>query len=267
VKQIRKRLTYANVMSSIAVFLVVGGATAFAALGKNTVGTKQIKKNAVTTQKIKNNAVSGPKLQANSATTDKIADGAVTGSKLAGGSVSTDKITDGAVTGGKLGNGSVTAEKLGGGSVTNEKLGNGSVTNEKLGNGSVTNEKLGNGSVTSEKLAPGAVTTTNIVGAALIPRGYAFVDTSGKVNPNFTVNIPDGTHPSAGIFCFTLGFAPKHAQVTVEGDTEPNDLGSVVIAGAGETLNNCPGGTNVEVQTWDTQTDELSTESFFLVVW
>jgi hypothetical protein len=40
-KQIRKRLTYANVMSSIAVFLVLGGATALAAgqLGKNSVGT------------------------------------------------------------------------------------------------------------------------------------------------------------------------------------------------------------------------------------
>jgi len=72
VKQIRKRLTYANVMSSIAVFLVIGGATAFAALGKNTVGSKQLKKNAVTTAKIKNNAV----------TTAKIKKGAVTGAKL-----------------------------------------------------------------------------------------------------------------------------------------------------------------------------------------
>jgi hypothetical protein len=37
-KSVRKRLTYANVMSSIAVFLVLGGATALAAgsLGKNT---------------------------------------------------------------------------------------------------------------------------------------------------------------------------------------------------------------------------------------
>ena len=45
---IRKRLTYANVMSSIAVFLVLGSATAFAAqqLGKKTVGTKQLKANA-----------------------------------------------------------------------------------------------------------------------------------------------------------------------------------------------------------------------------
>lgn len=73
-KLIRKRLTYSNVMSSIAVFLVLGGATAFAAsqLGKNSVGTKQLKKNAVTTAKIKNNAV----------TTNKIKNGAVSGAKV-----------------------------------------------------------------------------------------------------------------------------------------------------------------------------------------
>jgi len=72
VKKIRKRLTYANVMSSIAVFLVIGGATAFAALGKNTVGTKQLKKNAVTTAKIKKNAVNG----------SKVKDGSLTGSDI-----------------------------------------------------------------------------------------------------------------------------------------------------------------------------------------
>ena len=63
-KQIRKRLTYANVMSTIAVFLVLGGATALAAstLGKNTVGSKQLKNNAVTAAKIKNGAVTGAKI-------------------------------------------------------------------------------------------------------------------------------------------------------------------------------------------------------------
>jgi hypothetical protein len=64
VKQISKRLTYANVMSSIAVFLVLGGATALAAgLAKNSVGSKQLKKNAVTSAKIKNNAVTGAKVK------------------------------------------------------------------------------------------------------------------------------------------------------------------------------------------------------------
>jgi hypothetical protein len=79
-KQIRKRLTYANVMSSIAVFLVLGGATAFAAgLAKNSVGSKQLKKNAVTSAKIKSNAV----------TTAKIKNGAITGAKVNAGSLGT----------------------------------------------------------------------------------------------------------------------------------------------------------------------------------
>ena len=81
-KKIRKRLTYANVMSSIAVFLVIGGATAFAALGKNTVGTKQLKKNAVTTAKIKNNAVTTNKIKANAVNGAKVKDGSLTGADI-----------------------------------------------------------------------------------------------------------------------------------------------------------------------------------------
>jgi hypothetical protein len=59
VDQIRKKLTYANVMSTIAVFLVLGGGAAFAAtqLAKNSVGAKQLKKNAVTTAKLKKASV------------------------------------------------------------------------------------------------------------------------------------------------------------------------------------------------------------------
>jgi hypothetical protein len=79
VKQIRKRLTYANVMSSIAVFLVLGGATAFAA---KKIGSNEIKGNSITTGKIKKNAVTASKIKSNSITTAKIKDGAVTGAKV-----------------------------------------------------------------------------------------------------------------------------------------------------------------------------------------
>lgn len=58
-KLIRKRITYANVMSSIAVFLVLGGATAFAA---SKISSGQIKRNAITGAKIKNGAVNFKKL-------------------------------------------------------------------------------------------------------------------------------------------------------------------------------------------------------------
>jgi hypothetical protein len=54
----RKRLSYANVMSSIAVFLVLGGAAVAATqLPKNSVGSKQLKKNAVTSVKVKNGSL------------------------------------------------------------------------------------------------------------------------------------------------------------------------------------------------------------------
>jgi hypothetical protein len=79
VKHIRKRITYANVMSSIAVFLVLGGATAYAA---KKIGSNEIKGNSITTGKIKKQAVTSSKIKNNAVTTAKIANGAVTGAKL-----------------------------------------------------------------------------------------------------------------------------------------------------------------------------------------
>ncbi len=143
-KQITERLTFANVMSAIAVFLVLGG-TAFAAsqLGKNTVGTKQLKKNAVTKAKIKKGAVSG----------DKLANGAVSGGKLA----------DGAVTEGKLGPGAVTDGKIKDGAVTAAKLGDNSVGTSKIQNGAVNGDKVADGSLTGADINPGSTSFSQIV--------------------------------------------------------------------------------------------------------
>jgi hypothetical protein len=91
VKRIGKRLTYANVMSSIAVFLLLGGGAAFAAhrLGKHTVGAKQLKANAVTAKKIRKNAVTHRKLRANAVTGGKVKDGSLTGADINLGTVGT----------------------------------------------------------------------------------------------------------------------------------------------------------------------------------
>jgi hypothetical protein len=71
--RIRPHLTYSNVMSTIAVFAVLAGGSAWAA---SKIGTSQIKngavtakklhKNAVTTKKIKNDAVTGAKAKESS---------------------------------------------------------------------------------------------------------------------------------------------------------------------------------------------------------
>ncbi len=88
--RVRKHLSPATVLAAIAVFFALAGG-AFA-LGRNSVGTKQLKKNAVTTSKIKKGAVNNAKIRK----------GAVSNAKLAANSVSTTKIRDGAVTGAKV---------------------------------------------------------------------------------------------------------------------------------------------------------------------
>jgi hypothetical protein len=74
----KNRLTYANVMSSLAVFLVLGGATAFAA---TKIGANQLKANSVKTGKIVKEAVTTSKIKNNAVNTAKIANDAVTGAK------------------------------------------------------------------------------------------------------------------------------------------------------------------------------------------
>ena len=53
-RKLRGNLTYANVISTLALFLAISGGAAYAAsLGKNSVGTKQLKNGAVTEAKIR----------------------------------------------------------------------------------------------------------------------------------------------------------------------------------------------------------------------
>lgn len=102
-KQLRQRLTYANVVSTLALILVVGGATAIAArVPKHSVGPHQLKSNAVTTPKIKANAVTTRKIKKNAITAIKIKDKAVKNEKLDDNAVTTAKIANGSVTGAKI---------------------------------------------------------------------------------------------------------------------------------------------------------------------
>jgi hypothetical protein len=56
----RPRLTYANVIATLALFIALGGgAYAAAKLPNNSVGTKQLKKGAVTGQKVAANTLTG----------------------------------------------------------------------------------------------------------------------------------------------------------------------------------------------------------------
>jgi hypothetical protein len=104
----RRHLSFANVISVIALFVALGGASyAAVTLPKNSVGPKQIKKRAVRARHINKNSVSASKIQRNSISSPKIADGSVFGADLADDSIGASQIASGAVGSDEVANGSL----------------------------------------------------------------------------------------------------------------------------------------------------------------
>lgn len=104
-KKLRDHLSYANVMSSLAIFLVLGGGAAIAAknvLPKNSVGPQQLKKGAVRTADISAKAVKIGKIAPNAINTRRLRKNAVARGKVRNNAINGSKIADGSVTGGDI---------------------------------------------------------------------------------------------------------------------------------------------------------------------
>ncbi len=85
-RAVLRRLTYANVIATMALFLALGGGAVWAANKQATkIGTGKIKPNAITAGKIKANAVTTSKIRENAVTNAKIREGSVNFGKLATG--------------------------------------------------------------------------------------------------------------------------------------------------------------------------------------
>ena len=85
-RAVLRRLTYANVIATLALFLALRGGAVWAAnKAANKIGTGKIKPNAVTAGKIKANAVTTSKIRENAVTNAKIREGSVNLGKLAAG--------------------------------------------------------------------------------------------------------------------------------------------------------------------------------------
>lgn len=130
--RLRPKLTYSNVIASIALFVALGGAAVAAGLPKGSVGPRQLKHGAVTAAAIRKQAV--------------------TSGKLAPKSVIAGKLGPNSVLPGNIGNGAISSAKIGAGAVIANTIKNGVVTTNKLANANVTTAKLADGSVTTAKL-------------------------------------------------------------------------------------------------------------------
>lgn len=156
-KRFLPRLTYANVIASLALFIALGGAAVAAGLPKNSVGPKQIKKGAVTAKAIRSKAVRSGKIAPKAVTAGKLGPNAVLPGNLGPGIINTSKLAASAVT----------AEKIRNNVVTTNKLNNKAVTAAKIAEKGVATGNLAEGAVTTGKLADGAVTAAKLNGEVL----------------------------------------------------------------------------------------------------
>lgn len=142
-KRLQAKLTYSNVIASIALFVALGGVAAAATnLPKNSVGPNQIKRGAVTTAKLRKSAVKANKLAPKSVVAGKIGTGAVLPGNIVNGGINSNKIANGGVKAVNIKNSVVTTNKLNNNAVTSQKLAPNAVETGNLADGSVTLSKL-----------------------------------------------------------------------------------------------------------------------------
>jgi hypothetical protein len=170
-KRFRPRLTYANVIASLALFIALGGAAVAAGLPKNSVGPKQIKKGAVTAKAIRKQAVTAGKIAPKAVVAGKLGANAVLPGNLGAGIISTSKIAASAVTAEKIKNNVVTTNKLNNKAVTSAKLAEKAVATANLNELAVTAPKIANGAVTKEKIAAGVIGNVETLKSGQTERG------------------------------------------------------------------------------------------------
>jgi hypothetical protein len=168
--RIRSRLTYANVVATLALFIALGGSAYAVAIPANSVGTNQLKFHAVTN------------------------------SKLAFGAVQSYNLGRRAVWAANLGAGAVMRINLNRAVVTSTAMAPGAVTSAALANWSVTNAALAPGSVTSVDLAPGAVTAAPIAKLQIVtgPGMSSPGSPSSPVLNTATATCPSGMYVVGG---------------------------------------------------------------------
>jgi hypothetical protein len=121
-RKLRPRLTYANVVASLALFLAVGGGTAFAVVAANQVNSASIV----------DGQVKNPDLAPDSVGTGKISDGQVKNPDLAPDSVGTGKISDAQVKSSDVGPDAIDSSKVAFRSLTGDDVALGSLTGDNV---------------------------------------------------------------------------------------------------------------------------------------
>lgn len=217
--RIRNHLSFANVISMIALFVALGGASyAAVTLPKNSVGAKQIKKNGVGASEIKKNAVRASEIKSNA--------------------VSGGDVKDGGLTGNDIGDGS-----LGGADLGDNSVGGSEVTNDSLNADDIVGSSL------EGEIEPDVIARVQPDGT-LLPRAPA--DNPAFQEQSKGITQDNVTKPALGVYCIAgLPKQPRSGLVTSDNAGASTAAGNAVVVSVaierGNNLNGCPAGTQARV--------------------
>ena len=200
-RTVRERATYSNLVSTLALFLVLTGGVAWA-IERNAIKSKHIKDGAVQASDIQDGAI-GPA---------KVADGAIGHAKIAERAVGAAKIDDGAI---------------GAAKIVDDAVGPGAIADEAVGTG-----EIADGAIGASDVADDALTAADIDESTLPAGGGVFAGTARSLvdGPGQTF-FPTGRHdpPDAGSDVFAV--APVDLEVSeLHAIADPQAGGSMVVS-------------------------------------
>jgi hypothetical protein len=201
VRWIRARLSYANVASTLALFLALGTGTAYAAnewTGENIVDQSltaaDIQIGTIGTLRVQDNSLQAIDLAPDSVGASEIATNAVGGSEIAAGVVGGSEIAAGAVGTSEIANNTVSSADLAGGGAT------GAIN---ITGGSIANGRCNEVDTSVSGAVAGDAVIFSIDGAA--PEGVLF----------YGVRVPSNGHVTLKVCNFTGGVMPAITDLPV----------------------------------------------------
>jgi hypothetical protein len=228
---LRPKLSYSNVIATVALFVALGGAAMAAGLPAHSVGPRQLRRGAVTAAALQRSAV----------TSAKLALGSVIAGRLGTDSVFPDNI----------GNGAVTSAKLAPNAVTNAAIANGVINASNLSSNAVTTPKITNGAVTLTKLGNEVAPLLGTLRSGQSLRGMFNLGTDASGSTDF---VSDGVS-----FFFPLSETPTMNPVLTLGGSTANCPG--VVGGNQQTPTAEPGNLCVYVSAQSGESGALEIEN------
>lgn len=166
---LKKRATFANVCSFMALTIALGAGSAYAA---NTVRSKDIVNGQVKTVDLGNNAV----------TTVKIKDGQVGSADLGVGSVGSSALANDSVTNAAIGADSIDASQLRTDSVGATEVADNTIDGGEIVDNSLTSTDLASGSVGTSEVADASLTGADIASNSIGLSDIVGTDASGAIS-------------------------------------------------------------------------------------